>query len=313
MTHPLIQFRRDIKDALPTFGLATEKEQERLSSVMMVAVDKDPGLLAANRASLIAAARKCASHGLLPDGNEAVLQVYNTQVSDNGTTVWVQKVVYNPMVRGIIKRVLRSGDVHTFWAEVVYEGEEFNLDISQGDRRPTHTADYLNRKGDVVGAYAVAKMANGTIDTEVLTMAEIEKIKGVAKAKNVWANWFEEKAKVAALRRLSKRLKLSSEDMDAIMNPGESDFTQAEPEVPAEPAEPEMNLAQRLKNGDVIDGEIILEPDPASDAYNAGVQAYIKGGDNPFEEGSQEWVSYVAGWDFGEEHVNKANDNPGDK
>lgn len=227
--HPVAQLRKDVRAALPTLGIK-DTDQERMQSVLMIAVERDPELVRADRQSLIAAVRQCANHGLVPDGNEATLQVYNTKVKIDGKDVWIKKVQYQPMVRGIINRVQKSGKVLSFWAEVVYDGETFEIDTSSGERRPIHKVENQFMRGDdskIVGAYSVAKLKNGTIDCEVMPRSEINKVRSVAKTQKVWDGWFSEKAKVAALRRHSKRLPLSAEDLDMILNRQETDFDQA--------------------------------------------------------------------------------------
>jgi phage RecT family recombinase len=266
--NPIKQFRADIKAALPTLGLGDEKAQERMSSVLMIAVERDPALMFADRQSLISAVRQCANHGLVPDGNEATLQVYNTKVKVDGVEKWIKKVQYQPMVRGIINRIIRSGKVLTIWAEVVYKGEEFSIDISQGDRRPKHNPDYFARSGDakdIIGVYSVAKLANGTVDCEPLPRSEIDKIRNVAKTTKIWDVWFTEKAKVGAIRRHSKRLPLSAEDMDFILNHQEHDLDEARDVTPVN--EPDMNLAQKLAQ----DGQQIehMQEMPRADLDNA--------------------------------------------
>lgn len=273
---PLVQLKHEAKSLLPDF-MPDEKSQKRMQNVLMVAVEKDSQLLFADRQSLFSAVRQCANQGLVPDGNEATLQVYNTKQGDN----WIKKVQYQPMVRGIINRVLRSGKVTSFWADVVYKGEEFSIDTSQGDRRPHHVkANEFDRgeDADIVGVYAVAKMDNGSIDCEPLSRKEIEKIRKSAKTQKVWEAWFTEKAKVAALRRLSKRLPLSSEDMAMIMNEGEHDLDEAPPKD-ITPTEAGPTLSQRIKNEEPepLDGEIVQEQEQIIDeeepAYGEGMGA----------------------------------------
>lgn len=297
--HPLAVLRADIKAALPTFGLKNEREQERMSSVLMIAVEKNADLVFADRQSLIAAVRSCANHGLVPDGNEATIQVYRTKGPDGG---YVQKCQYQPMVRGIINRVLNSGKILTFWAELVYDGEPFRIDISHGDRRPIHEVpNYFERETDaskIVGAFSVAKFANGSIDCEAMDRKEITKIRNSAKTQKVWENWFEEKAKVAVLRRHSKRLPLSADDMDMIMNrAGDEHDLDADPRD-ITPPEPKKNLAQQLaapneEEEPAIEGEVVKEPEeteghwtdaidtsdafPGDDAYGEGAKAFSEG------------------------------------
>lgn len=313
---PIVQLRKDLKAALPTFGLPDQKSQDRMSSVLMVAVERTPELLFADRQSLIAATRQCANHGLVPDGNEATLQIYNTKVKVDGVDKWIQKVQYQPMVRGIVNRVLRSGKVEAFWAEVVYQGEEFSIDISHGDRRPVHNPDYFAREGDIIGAYAVAKLTNGSIDCEPMPRSEIDKVRNVAKTQKVWDGWFSEKAKVAVIRRMSKRLPLSAEDMDFIINRDEHDFDRSEPKDVTPKAADTQNLAQKLLGGtepedkdadqETIEGTAAeFDPDsvdPFTDEYSAGVQALKDGNgenSNPFEPDSFEFNNWVGGHRFG--------------
>lgn len=317
--HPLAQLRTDMKNALPTFGLPDERSQERTLSVLMVAVDKDPSLVHADRASLISAVRQCSSHGLMPDGNEATLQVYSTKVTVDGKEHWIKKVQYQPMVRGIVTRVQNSGKVTAFWAEMVYEGEAFSIDISRGDRRPVHSPDFFSRSSKPLGVYAVAQMANGSVDCEVMTAEQIQKVRAVAKTKKVWDAWFEEKAKVAVLRRLSKRLPLSADDLMMIMNDDEHDLNQSTaPERPVK-----RTLGQRMAEmgaagkeapsgdqgdleGDIVDAEVVQPHeydedavDPFSDEYESGVKAFQNGSsDCPHEPNTLEHNNWMGGWLF---------------
>ena len=241
--NPMVQFKRDMEAmASRELEMLDDKAKARMKSAAIVAVTKDPELLLADRQSFMAAIRMCAQHGVTPDGNEATLQVYNTKVKDQ----WVKKVTYLPMIRGIVNRVLRSGKIKLFYAEVVYTNEAFRLDLSHGDRRPMHEFDPMDRAGDadLKGAYSVAVYDDGTTDCEPMPRSEIEKVKAAAKTKNVWDGWFSEKAKVAVMKRHSKRLPLSAEDMDFILNREESDFDQLPPKDIT--PEPRQNLAQRL-------------------------------------------------------------------
>lgn len=313
--HPMVQFKRDMEAMVAReLDMLDEKSKFRMKSAAIVAVTKDPELLLADRQSFMGAIRMCAQHGVTPDGNEATLQVYNSKAKGpNGQEIWIKKVTYLPMIRGIVNRVMRSGKIKLFYADVVYDLEDFTLDLSQGDRRPVHNFDPMRRGADkdVIGAYSVAVYDDGTIDCEPMPRNEIEKVKAAAKTKNVWDGWFSEKAKVAVMKRHSKRLPLSAEDMDFILNREETDFDQG----PAKDITPERrpNLAQRL-SGAAITGEIMPEQDPAphwtetvdttdafpgNDAFGEGAQAFADGKtliDCPHDQGSAESVDWIGGW-----------------
>lgn len=247
-----------------------------MRSAAIVAVTKDPDLLLADRQSFMSELRRCADYGVVPDGVQAVLQVYNTKIKDeSGREVWIKKVTLLPMIRGIIERVQRSGKVKLFYAEVVYDDETFRIDTTHGDRRPLHEYDPMRRGDDksIVGAYSVAVFKDGTTDCEPMPRHQIEKVKAVAKTKNVWDGWFTEKAKVAVMKRHAKRLPLSAEDLEFILNRDETEFSQVKDVTPAE----RPNLAQRLEaaqkpapapeeaqGGDTIDGKAETTPDEAA-------------------------------------------------
>jgi recombination protein RecT len=324
--HPMVQFKRDMEAMVAReLEMLDDKSKARMKSAAIVAVTKDPELLLADRQSFMGAIRMCAQHGVTPDGNEATLQVYNTKVKGpNGQDQWVKKVTYLPMIRGIVNRVMRSGKIKLFYAEVVYDSETFMIDQSRGDRRPAHQFDPMRRGADkdIVGAYSVAVYEDGTTDCEPMPRAEIEKVKASAKTKNVWDGWFSEKAKVAVMKRHSKRLPLSAEDMDFILNRDETDFDQSPRDVTPKEDGPRTNLAQRLQsrteNAPVLDGEVMppeeetapsepahwtaAEPEdffPGSDAFKQGANAAkdnIPAADCPFDQGTEQANDWLGGW-----------------
>jgi len=208
--------------SLPNFS---DTKGNELRNAAIIAVTKDPEILTADRASLMMAFRACAQYGVHPDGVEATIQVHKTRVKQNGQDVYIKKATLMPMVRGIIKRILKSGRIKLVYAEVVCDGETFKLDLSQGDRRPIHDFDPFDRDlTKIKGSYAVVTYENGTIDCEPVPRSELDKIRKVAKTQNVWDNWFSEKSKVAAIKRLAKRLDLAADDLSFVMNRDETDF-----------------------------------------------------------------------------------------
>lgn len=309
---PIVQFKRDVEMVVTRdLTMLDDRAKAKMMSAAVVAVTRDPELLQADRQSFMGALRMCAQHGVVPDGVEATLQVYNTEVRKGE---WVKKVTYLPMIRGIINRVLRSSKVSLFYAEVVHEGEAFTLDTSRGDRRPSHALDHFSRKGPILGAYSVAKYADGTVDCEVVGMADLEKIRKVAKTQKVWDGWFAEKAKVAVMKRHAKRLPLSAEDLDFIINPGETDFDQRDV-TPADTTQDRLlRVAQERRRASetqepLLTGEV-MDDAPAGPQFDAtdimegsveyvdgrkAAEAGMKESHNPFEA-NPEYSDWLAGY-----------------
>ena len=173
----------------------------------------EPKLLAADRRSLVAACMNAAQDGLLLDGREAGLSLYNDRANN------CQTVAYMPMVNGILKKIRQSGEISSIRAHVVYEGDEFNFQL--GDDESIFHKPKLAKQGDPIAAYAIAKFKDGDIQREVMSLAEIEKIRakatGIGKA--CWTSSWGEMAKKTVIRRLSKRLPTSNDlgaDLDTI-------------------------------------------------------------------------------------------------
>ena len=145
---------------------------ERFARTIVTAVQMEPKLLAADRRSLVAACMKAAQDGLLLDGREAGLSLYNDRASN------CQTVAYMPMVNGILKKIRQSGEISSIRAHVVYEGDEFDFELGD-DERISHKPK-LAEQGQPIAAYAIAKFKDGDIQREVMSLAEIEKMRAKA-------------------------------------------------------------------------------------------------------------------------------------
>lgn len=113
--------------------------------------------------------------------------------------------------RGYAHRINTRLENPIIITDVVYQGEDIDV-IQDGSK-----AKVIHKKGNpfttqrttnrIVGAYAMIEW--GSQDSRmstctVMDRAEIDKIKGKAQTQYIWNEWFEEKAKVAVLRRACK-------------------------------------------------------------------------------------------------------------
>jgi len=183
---------------------------ERFIRVVLTAVRSDKALLEANRLSLFEAAMRAAQDGLLPDKREGAFVMFK------GTVQWM------PMIGGIIKKMHNSGEILSITANIAYENDKFTYRL--GDEESiTHEALIIGDRGKPVVVYAIAKTKEGGIYREVMTVAEIEKVRNVSRSKDKgpWVQWWEEMAKKTVIRRLSKRLPMSS-DLDDLIRRDDS-------------------------------------------------------------------------------------------
>lgn len=194
---------------------------EKFTRVAMTAINSNPDLRQADKRSLFGAITKLAQDGLLPDGREAALVIFNTKNRSGG---WDKKVQAMPMIAGVLKKIRQSGDVAKISAQVVHENDHFV--VSYGfDEDVTHNPPPLDKpRGKPIGAYATAVLKDGSRLLEVMSLEEIEKVRSVSKSKDrgPWVDWWSEMARKTVMRRLSKRLPMSTDLEDEVFSRDET-------------------------------------------------------------------------------------------
>jgi recombination protein RecT len=100
-----------------------------------------------------------------------------------------------------------------------------------------HEVDWFGDRGDAIGVYAVAKMKDGSAYVEIMNRRQVDQVRAVSRSKNSgpWTTWWEEMWRKSVIRRLAKRLPLST-DLDGVIH--EDDEMFMPPEQPAAPAQP---------------------------------------------------------------------------
>lgn len=254
----------EVRGALTKMGgqfsmvLPPQISQERFTRVALTAIQTKPDLLEANRQTLYRACMQAAQDGLLPDGREAALVPYKGNVQ------------YMPMVAGVLKKIRNSGELVSISAHVVYLADEFSYWVDDAGEHLKHTPELDSDPGPPKLVYAMAKTKDGGVYIEVMTMKQIEAVRGVSRAKDSgpWVSWWEEMAKKAVLRRLSKRLPMST-DAEEMWQKDNDNY-----ELNQEPAEPQPVRKSRMEtiveaSAEIVDtttGEI-LPAEPVKPNY----------------------------------------------
>lgn len=195
---------------------------QKFIRTLMTAVQMNPALLEADRRSVLAGAMKAAQDGLLLDGREAVLVLYGKMAQ------------YQPMIGGLLKKLRNSGELASVAAHVAYANDVFKYELGD-EERIIHQPRLGGDRGEAIAAYAIARTKDGAVYREVMSVAEVEQVRSVSKAKNngPWVQWWAEMARKTVLRRLCKRLP-SSADIDQLIEHDNenSDLAQQAPDVP---------------------------------------------------------------------------------
>ena len=226
---PYAQLRNQLENRIDDFKMALPSHitPEKFQRTVLTAAQSNPDILKADRASLITACMKAAQDGLLPDGREAALVKFNTKI--NGE--WVDAVQYMPMVFGLRKKILQSGEISTIETNVVYAAEvesgafiyEAGTEAMLRHRPMLTLTDEQSGDDQIVAAYSVAVMKDGTRSFEVMRRSEINKVRQASQTgklsgkyppKGPWVDWFGEMARKTVMRRHSKTLPMSGDLVD---------------------------------------------------------------------------------------------------
>lgn len=210
--------RNAITAMAPEFkaALPAHVTPEKFTRVVMTAVNSNPDLRQADRASLFGSVVKLAQDGLLPDGREAALVIFNTK--DRATNGWVKKVQAMPMVSGLLKMMRQSGEVAWVDAQIVHANDSFQYRPGLDDM-PIFEPNWFGERGEIIGAYAIARLKSGEIvPPEIMNRDQIEKVRNVSRSKDrgPWVDWFDQMALKTVLRRYLKRLPTSTDLMDML-------------------------------------------------------------------------------------------------
>jgi recombination protein RecT len=301
--NPIVKLNKQLEERASQFqaALPAHIPVERFKRVLLTAIQQNPKLATADRPSLFTSAMKAAQDGLLPDGRESALVIYNTKIKINGADKWIDAVQYIPMISGLRKKVRNSKEIATWDAKVVFEKDEFFYE--DGLELILKHKPYLDGDpGPVRAAYSVAKLKTGEVTVDVMPKWQIDRIRSMSKAKDKgpWVDHYVEMAKKTVARRHSKVLPMSTDlddlirrddelyDMEGasdkaapIRRPQLSDFSDLETSKPtdtkpsATPPAEEQQPAHDAETGEVIEHEA-TEHSPA-DAYQLGKEARDKG------------------------------------
>jgi recombination protein RecT len=204
--------KKTLADMKPEFKKALPKhiKTEKFTRVLMTAVSANPQLVEADRTSLFAACMKLAQIGLMPDGKEAAIVTFRSK-----TGVQAKEM---PMTQGLLKLVRNSGELASLSPQVVYKADEFAYWIDENGEHFKHVPTLTTDRGEMTHAYAMAKLKDGSIYLEVMSKEEIDKVRAVSRTKDggPWVDWYTEMAKKTVVRRLTKRLPLSTDIEDII-------------------------------------------------------------------------------------------------
>lgn len=193
---------------------------ERLFRIAVNCVAKTPTLQRCTPTSLLQCVLVAAELGLEPGG--ALGYLYLVPRGNQAT----------PIIgfRGLIELARRSGQIASIRAVVVNEKDTFK--VTEGVSQSIVHERYVGNDdpGEVTFAYAIATLKDGSIQTEVMSRRQIEKVRASSASGNSgpWKEHFEEMTKKTVFRRLAKWLPLSSERFARALEIDNEDYVSGE-------------------------------------------------------------------------------------
>ena len=243
MSQALTTVEHEINALAPQLAalLPADVSPEKFREVALAAIRRMPALLNCDRQSLFNAVLAAAQDGLMPDGREGAI------VPRKGKANW------QPMIAGIYKKVKTSGSVATISANVVYEGEPFDVLLGD-DERIVHRRDMAKvADGNEAAVYAIATLKDGTKEREVMTWDQVMTVRQTSSTPNdgPWVTSPGEMARKTVVRRLAKRLPVLDQADEALQRTiGRVDslyaFGTPAPEPPQPPSSPRDALNAQI-------------------------------------------------------------------
>lgn len=203
-------FKKSLALALPK-----AMTPERLVRIVTTECRKTPALLNCNPESFLGAVLQCAQLGLEPGGalGHCYLLPFGNGKAKDGRANAQLIIGY----RGMIDLARRSGQIVSICAYTVHEKDHFSWRLGL-DPDIQHVPSPEANRGPLTFVYAVAKLKGGGVQFEVMSRAEIEKVREQSKAgkSGPWVTHFDEMAKKTVIRRLFKYLPVSIEAARAV-------------------------------------------------------------------------------------------------
>lgn len=202
-------------------ALPKHMSPDRLARIATTELRKVPKLAQCDQTSFLGAIMQCAQLGLEPGGALGHAYLVPFENKRKGVT----EVQFLVGYRGMIDLARRSGQIVSINARAVHEGDEFSYEYGLEEtlyHKPSENAD----QGKITHVYAVAKLKDGGVQFEVMSRAQVEKVRNESqgfktaqrfnKTDTPWIAHFEEMAKKTVLRRLFKYLPVSIELQTAV-------------------------------------------------------------------------------------------------
>ena len=242
---------------------------DRFTRTTIVAVNQNPDILNADRQSLFNAVSRAAASGLLPDGSQGALVIFNQKVGQN----YVKSVRFMPMIEGIITQLGKAGI--SAYAASVYANDKIEIWNDVHGQHVKHHPVVFGDRGALIGVFAAA-VAQGKPYVEHMNLEEIDKVRKASRSadRGPWVDWYDRMAQKSVLHRLKKRLPIIDQAIaDSLRDPEEEADLVAPEEVEVAQAPVEEKPRKRPRALEAVvetAPEVVVEPAEVPPATDEG-------------------------------------------
>jgi recombination protein RecT len=172
---------------------------DKLLAIVLHARSTTPAILECTKESIVGILHRSAMTGLdqYGPGGFWIVPMNNKRTGK-------KEALFVPDYRGLIFLGKKNSVITHGYADVVMEKDEFSLE--KGDTPRCIHKPALSKRGNIIGAYAVILLPDGTKHIEWMDRDDLDKVRNSSKAGQCgpWVDWYEEQCKKTVLKRAMK-------------------------------------------------------------------------------------------------------------
>ncbi|MEY4390072.1 MAG: hypothetical protein RLZZ167_712 [Pseudomonadota bacterium] len=272
---PIDNIKNTLLTKLPQFitGDANKYINSVLLEIAKSKSDPKKDLSTCSPTSILQAVKQAVDLGLEIDGRKhGHLIKRNVNVGTKEKPRWVAECQFQVGYPGFIYSLKREVPDANIVVNLVKDGDLFTVKKYGDIEEYTHTVkDAFAGQDKIVGGYCYLSFTLGDrkiAKVETMSKNEIDKIKSCAITDIIWNKWYEEKAKIAILRRACKVIfaGLSSERINKLLEHDNRDYNLNQ-EVKQEPKI--INDLPKVDFDDDSEDEIVYTPEQLKEIEEA--------------------------------------------
>lgn len=201
-----------VAKAMQEAGFDPERVKREISFAIQ-SINKSAQLQKCSRESLMQAVLNISNVGLTlnPAAKEAYLIPRYSSLTRS------MEASLDPSYIGLVKLLTDTGSVKSMVCQIVYGGDHFELDLANNLNPVIHKPELSsNRRGQILGVYALATLSDNTRQVEWMDLSEVEDIRGRSETYKAfiagriqsctWASDFGEMMRKTVIKRIYKYL-----------------------------------------------------------------------------------------------------------